>query len=149
MARNYRAEAEDHVRRVFLREKFGQRFSRERLQLSSGGVFDFDAVSEDEKIVCCISTSVGETSGGNPAMAKLSKMRSDVLYLLLLPGERQRAMVFTDAAMASLLRQEKENGRIPKDIEIFVSDIPTDIRDALYKRKQMPNTALEPTPTAR
>jgi hypothetical protein len=134
MARNYRAEAEDHVRRVFLRAKFGQRFSRERLRLSPGGTFDFDAVSDDEKIVCCISTSAGETSGGNRAVAKLSKMKADVLHLLLIPGEKKRVMAFTDSDMAVLLQEEKDNGRIPKDIEILVADVPPDIRDGLYKR---------------
>ena len=133
MSRNFRAEAEDYVRRVFLRERYGQRFSRERLCLSPGGMFDFDAVSEDEKIICCISTSVGVTSGGNPAVAKLSKMNADVLHLMLVPGEKKKIMAFTDADMATLLREEKENGRIPKDIEILVSNLPQDIHDGLYK----------------
>jgi hypothetical protein len=65
-------------------------------------MFDFDAVSEDEEIISCISTSVGVTSGGNRATSKLSKMRSDVLYLLLVPGKKRKVMVFTDAKMAAL-----------------------------------------------
>ncbi len=134
MPRNFRAEAEDHVRKIFLRATFGQRFSRERLKLAPGGVFDFDAVSEDEQIICCISTSVGETSGGNRAMAKLSKMRSDVLYLLLVPGDRRKVMVFTDTKMAAILQQEQNNGRMPQDVQILVSSLPQDIHDGLYSK---------------
>lgn len=135
MARNYRFEAEDHVRRFFLKEQFGIRFSRERIRLSPGGIFDFDAVSEDEKIICCVSTSVGETAGGNSAVSKLSKMKADVLNLLLVPGDKKKIMVFTDEKMAELLIKEKENGRIPNDIEILISSLPQDIYDGLYKKK--------------
>jgi hypothetical protein len=135
MQRNLRSEAEDYVRLTFLSQKYGQRFSRERLRLSPGGIFDFDAVSEDQQIVCCISTSAGETSGGNKATAKLSKMKADVLHLMLVSGEWVKIMAFTDAGMAMLLTKEKENGRIPLDIEILVSDLPKDIYDGLYKKK--------------
>lgn len=135
MARNFRSEAEDHVRRIFLREKFGMRFSRERLRLSPGGIFDFDAVSEDESIICCISTSVGETTGGNRATSKLSKMKADVLNLILVPGEKKKVMIFTDGDMAELLKEEQVNGRIPADIEILISDLPKDIHGGLYLRK--------------
>ncbi len=43
-------QVEDWIRRNWMPKKFGQKFHRERLQLSSGGVFDFDAVSADNKI---------------------------------------------------------------------------------------------------
>jgi hypothetical protein len=111
------------------------RFSRERLRLSPGGIFDFDAVSEDESIICCISTSVGETTGGNRATSKLSKMKADVLHLILIPGEKKKVMVFTDSDMASLLKGEQANGRIPSDIEILISNLPTDIHGGLYSKK--------------
>src|SRR6266404_9696240 len=58
-------EVEDWVRREWLPQEFGQRFSRERLKLTPGGFFDFDAVSADEKIVASISTSAARTATGN------------------------------------------------------------------------------------
>jgi hypothetical protein len=36
-------EVEDWVRREWMTTHFGERFSRERVPLSSGGVFDADA----------------------------------------------------------------------------------------------------------
>ncbi|HYT19398.1 MAG TPA: hypothetical protein VEW05_04110 [Candidatus Polarisedimenticolia bacterium] len=70
-------EVEDWVRREWLPKEFGQRFTRERLGLTSGGVFDFDAVSADEKIVASISTSAARTARGNLAVGKLTKIRSE------------------------------------------------------------------------
>ncbi|MBV9182901.1 MAG: hypothetical protein JO356_16450 [Acidobacteria bacterium] len=40
-------EVEDWVRLEWMPAQYGTRFSRERLRLRSGGVFDFDAVSKD------------------------------------------------------------------------------------------------------
>ena len=56
----------------------GMRFSRERLLLRSGGVFDFDAVSEDHSVVATISTSGYRTSRGKHAVGKILKLRSDI-----------------------------------------------------------------------
>jgi hypothetical protein len=47
-------EVEDWVRRNWMDKKYGQQFSRDRVKLSSGGVFDFDAVSQDGKIAAAI-----------------------------------------------------------------------------------------------
>jgi len=44
-------EVEDWVRRNWMPTQYGTKFSRERLRLRSGGLFDFDAVSEDHFIV--------------------------------------------------------------------------------------------------
>lgn len=70
-------EVEDWVRLNWMPQQFGQKFCRERLPLSSGGVFDFDAVSEDRKIVATISTSGAKTVTGKHAVGKLLKIRSE------------------------------------------------------------------------
>jgi hypothetical protein len=54
---------------------------------------------------------------------------------MLVPGEKRKVMAFTDADMARLLVEEQENGRIPSDIEIIVSGLPSDIHDGLYKKR--------------
>jgi hypothetical protein len=56
-------EVEDWVGRNWMLQHFGVKFSRERLPLESGGVFDFDAVSEDHSIVATIS-AWSKPSGG-------------------------------------------------------------------------------------
>jgi len=58
-------EAEDWVRRNWMAAQFGTKFSRERLPLRSGGVFDFDAVNEDRSTVATILTSGAKASGEN------------------------------------------------------------------------------------
>ena len=73
-------EVEDCVRREWMPNYFGKRFRRERLELSSGGVFDFDAVSDDESMVATISTSGAKTASGKQAVGKLLKIRSDMFF---------------------------------------------------------------------
>jgi len=55
-------EVEDWVRRNWMPTHFGKKFFREHLKIRSGGVFDFDAVSDDASIVGTISTSGSKTS---------------------------------------------------------------------------------------
>ena len=66
-----------------------QEIFRERLSIRSGGVFDFDAVSEDRSIVATISTSGSKTSGGKNAVGKILKLRSDMLFLTMVEAERR------------------------------------------------------------
>ncbi|MFV2045429.1 MAG: hypothetical protein ACC700_19630, partial [Anaerolineales bacterium] len=64
------AEVEDWVRMHWMPETFGMPFYRERIQLTSGGVFDFDAVNSDRSIVASISTSGATTASGKRAVGK-------------------------------------------------------------------------------
>src|SRR5271163_643988 len=91
-------EVEDWVRRNWLASHLGQRFARERLPLRSGGVFDFDAVSEDHSIVATISTSGSKTAGGKHAVGKILKLRSDMLFLTMVEAKR-RVVVLTENDM--------------------------------------------------
>lgn len=72
------SEAEDWIRREWLPGKFGARFRRERLRLLSGRVFDFDGVSEDDRIAVTISTGAAKTAGGKQGSGKLMKIRSGI-----------------------------------------------------------------------
>lgn len=91
------------------------------MRLSSGGVFDFDGVSEDKKMLVCISTSTARTSGGNHAAGKMMKIRSDLYFLLLANAER-RVAVFTDKGMYDAWAAEKANGRVPAHIEFALGE---------------------------
>ena len=92
-------EVEDWVRDNWMSGEFGCDFYRKRLTLSSGGVFDFDAVSQDGKIAACISTSGGKTARGKHAVGKLLKLRSDMLFLLLAKEPQKRIIVLTESDM--------------------------------------------------
>lgn len=120
-------EVEDWVRRNWMPSHFGTKFSRERLVLRSGGVFDFDAVSEDQSIVATISTSASKTSGGKHAVGKIFKLRSDMLFLTMVEAKR-RVIVLTERDMYDQCEKEAAGGRVPKEIEFVCALIPDDLR---------------------
>ena len=128
-------EIEDWIRREWLSGKFRQRFIKNTVRLTSGGMFEFDAVSVDESIVACISTSGLTTSGGKPGSGKKHKIRSDLFFLLLTPNSKQRLMVFTEQDMHEFWLKEQENGRVPRGVQFLIADIPMELREKLSRAK--------------
>jgi hypothetical protein len=124
-------QVEDCIRDHWLPERFGQEFHRKRLSLSSGGVFDFDAVSADRKIVVSISTSGATTASGKRAVGKLMKIRADMFFFLLLPEAERRIIVLTEPDMHELCESERTAGRVPDSIEFTPTDIPEELRSRL------------------
>jgi len=123
-------EVEDWVRRNWMASHFGTKFSRERLSLRSGGVFDFDAVSEDHLIVATISTSGSKTSTGKYAVGKMLKLRSDMLFLTMVATKR-RLIILTERDMFDQCEKEVTGGRVPPEIEFACATIPDDLRARL------------------
>lgn len=136
-------ECEDWVRQDWMRERFGQTFHRDRVRLTSGGVFDFDAVSADGKTVATISTSNARTSGGNLATGKLMKLRSDMLFLMLASPLRA-VIVLTERDMYELCEKEKEAGRAPRNIEFHHAPLPADLAAKLKVAKQVSSDEVSP-----
>ena len=132
-------EVEDWVRRNWMPSHFGMRFSRERLALRSGGVFDFDAVSEDHSIVATISTSGAKTSGGKHAVGKMVKLRSDMLFLTMVQAKR-RVIVLTERDMCDHCEKEAEGGRVPPEIEFACAIIPGELRVKLVAARLRAST---------
>lgn len=136
-------EVEDWVRRVWMPEHLGQTFSRERLPLSSGGVFDFDGVSADGSIAATISTSGGKTASGKHAVGKLNKIRSDMLFLLL-AGVERRLVVLTEPDMFDVCQKEIASGRVPSSIEFFLTEIPVALRERLTSARAAASKEVSP-----
>ena len=111
-------------------EQFASKFSRERLPIRSGGVFDFDAVSDDRTIVATISTSGSRTSGGKHAVGKILKLRSDMLFLTLVEAKR-RIIVLTERDMFLQCEKKYAGGRVPREIEFLCAQIPDALRTRL------------------
>jgi hypothetical protein len=120
---------------------YGVRFSRERLTLKSGGVFDFDAVSEDRSIVATISTSGAKTAGGKHAVGKILKLRSDMLFLILVEAQR-RIIVLTEQDMCDQCEKEAQWGRVPKEIEFVCAPIPEELRTRLVAARLIASREL-------
>jgi hypothetical protein len=136
-------EVEDWVRRAWMPEQLGQTFSRERLRLSSGGVFDFDGVSADGSIAASISTSGGKTATGKHAVGKLLKIRSDMFFLLLAEVER-RLVVLTEADMYDVCQKQIAAGRVPPSIEFFLAEIPVELRERLTSARAAASKEVSP-----
>jgi len=128
-------EAEDWVRCEWLPRQFNQQFRRERLRLTAGGVFDFDAVSADDSIVANISTSSGVTAGGKNPAAKIQKLRADMLFLLMIQAKK-RLIILTEKDMYELCRKEKVNGRVPNEIDFLLAELPDALAAALREAKR-------------
>jgi hypothetical protein len=123
--------------------KFGQTFRRERVRLSSGGVFDFDAVSTDDTVVASISTSGGKTSSGKLGVGKLHKLRSDMLFLMLAEAKR-RLMILTEPDMLELCEKERQGGRVPPGIEYFLAELPHDLARRLRDARDVASREVQP-----
>jgi hypothetical protein len=122
---------------------FGTRFRRERLTLRSGGKFDFDAVSDDDRIVATISTSNSFTAGGKHAVGKLMKLRSDMLFLSMAEAER-RVIVLTESDMYERCIAEKNGGRVPREVEFVLAQIPNELRLRLQSAKAASSKEVSP-----
>ena len=136
-------QVEDWVRKEWMPKHFGQKFSRERVNLTPGGIFDFDAVSDDETIVATISTSGATTSSGKNAVGKLLKIRSDMFFLLLVNAKR-RLVLLTELDMFELCNKEKKGGRVPPEIEFIHVTIPKELNSRLKAARETASNEIGP-----
>ncbi|PYO63146.1 MAG: hypothetical protein DMD28_03060, partial [Gemmatimonadetes bacterium] len=71
--------AEQWIREVWLPSVFRQTFRKQPVRLTSGGEFEFDAISSDRRVIVTVSTSRHHTNSGRRGAGKLNKIRSDIL----------------------------------------------------------------------
>ena len=135
--------AELWVTEKWLPQQFGQSFSEISLPLSSGGVFKFDAVSEDRRIIANISTSAEKTNRGKHGTAKIQKIRSDVFFLLLATAEC-KVMVLSERDMYDWWLAESVRGRVPNEIRFLHAVLPDELILALQASRR--RAAQEVTP---
>lgn len=140
---------EDWVREKWMPAKFARDFQRRRVDLATNGKgrFDFDAVAMDgqaAKIVASISTSGRSTASGKLGTGKLHKLRSDMLFLLLAKDVEQRLLVLTERDMYELCVKEQQEGRVPKEIEIHLAELPVDLADSLRVARETASREVSP-----
>lgn len=135
--------AEDWIRREWMPTQFGGRFGRERLKLSGGGNFDFDAVSADERCAAVISASTGKTASGRAALPKLMKIHSDILFLLMADLDR-RLVIMSDEGLHKLCSAEIAKGRMPPGVEFWHAALPAELEERLNLARKV--AADEVTP---
>jgi hypothetical protein len=113
--------------------------------LSSGGEFEFDAVSEDGAMLVSISTSQARMSSGKLGVGKLMKIRSDMLFHLLAEAPRN-VMVFTETCMQEQLLKEQEKGRTPEDMEFMLVELPRELAMELAASRRRSSREVRPSP---
>lgn len=136
-------EVEDWVRKNWMPITYGKKFRRERMKLRSGGLFDFDAVCDDDQIIATISTSSSFTSGGKHGVGKLMKLRSDMLFLCMAEAKR-RIVILTEKDMYDRCLAEKDGGRVPPEVEFALAEIPDELRGRLIKAKGVSSREVSP-----
>lgn len=136
-------EVEGWIRLNWLPDNLRHNFFSEKLPLTSGGVFDFDAVSEDKTIAISISTSGTRTARGKSGSGKILKIRSDMFFLLLC-NVKQRIVALTEKDMYEWWLKERERGRVPESIEFILVDIPEDLRRRLVSARSRSSGEVSP-----
>ena len=134
---------EDWVRREWMPSRYGQRFSRDRVDLTSGGVFDFDAVSADGTMVANISTSGYKTAGGNHGTGKMLKVRSDIFFLVLAKADR-KVVLLTERDMYEKWLSEADSGRVPHSVEFVHVEIPHELNLELEASRKAASREVTP-----
>jgi len=123
-------ECEKWIVDSWLPEKFGIPFRKQRLTMQGRGVFEFDAVSTDMKIIGNISTAPAFTYRGSIASGKKSKLRADCLMLALGSAET-KLMILTEMSMHELALKEQSEGRLPLDIKVCLVELPDYLKQKL------------------
>ena len=125
---------------------YGQPFAKGKLELTWGGLFEFDAVSEDSRIAVCISTSSSRTESGKLAYGKIQKIKADALYLLNARGLETRVLVFTERSMLEYFEQEGRAGRFPSEriLELRYIELPKELREKLERARLQASAEVSP-----
>ena len=140
---NVQRKVEDWVRKEWMKKFYGKNFYRDRIKLSSGGVFEFDAVSQDGDIIASISTSSAITATGRRAAGPLHKIRADILFLIMTSIER-KIIIFTEQNLYDVFMKEIKEGRVPRNIEFELVKIPNDMSMELKDARNIASKEVSP-----
>ncbi len=135
--------AEQWIRDTWLPGVFRQTFRKQRVRLTSGGEFEFDAVSSDRRVIVTVSTSRHRTSSGHRGAGKLNKIRSDILFLTLAKA-RRRIVVLTESDMFRTCQSQKTAGRLPRSVEFLLAKIPTRLASKLRRARRRSAREVSP-----
>lgn len=139
--------AETWIRDVWLRQQFCRRFRKQKLKLSSGGYFEFDAVSSDRQVIATVSTSRARTSSGHRGAGKMNKIRSDILFLSLRKA-RRRVVVLTERDMYRNCERQQGMGRLPGWVNFLLAPLPKPLAKSLRLARRKSSREVSPTRAA-
>jgi hypothetical protein len=115
-------------------------------RLAWGGAFNYDArvlKSGTLLAVYCLSCSQYKTTGGKGGAGKFNKIQGDILKMLGTECPR-KVLVFTGKTMLAKVQAEQKAGRLPRDIECELAELPPEL--AAIVQKISAESAKEVTP---
>jgi hypothetical protein len=128
----------------FLPKEFpGHHFSSAKVQLTSGGIHEFNAVSYNREIIVNITTSDARTASGKLAVGKLTKVRADMFFLMM-TNAHSKVLAFTQKSMYELCQRERELGRVPEAIKLMLVSLPEDLEERLAATKRKASNEVRP-----
>jgi hypothetical protein len=139
--------AAEWVRNKWLNEKFGKLFERKKCRLNTDAEVEFNAVSQDGRIIAFISTSTPLVPKGTVGRGKLSKVRSDALFLSMAEGKLERLLIYTDKEMRDFVAGEHRAGRLPENITVLHAALPGNLQtEVIASRKKASKELARATP---
>lgn len=109
-----------------LAERYGRGFVPRVLPLAPGGTHEFDAVSNDRRIVASIKANSGLTSGGNHPTGKVATCLNEVYFLTLVDAE-ERLLVLTNPDFHAIFIRATA-GQIARGIKVELLELPAEMQ---------------------
>ncbi len=113
-----------------LAERFGKPFRSEFLELSgvegAPANHEFDAVSDDRKVVCGIKTASWTTSGGKRGAGKIQGAYAELYFLDHVDAE-QKYLILTDSEFFKNLGRDSK-GKLPPNIGLLHCELPDELK---------------------
>jgi hypothetical protein len=123
-----KTKVEDYVR-SWLADKFGTPFHSEFLFLARvqnrAARHEFDAVSEDKKIVCAIKTASWTTSGGKRGSGKIQGAYAELYFLDHISAEATY-LILTDKIFFDNLSREIQ-GKLSEGLDLLFCELPDEL----------------------
>lgn len=118
-----------------LRDNYHQAFTSQVLELRTGGRREFDAVSEDNRIVASVKAHSGVTSGGKNPSAKINSALLEIYFLMLVPAD-ERVLILTNPEFFEIFSHSTK-GRVVPEVRVELMPLPPDMQaqvEAVTKR---------------
>jgi hypothetical protein len=136
-----RRVVETYVREQLAAE-FGQPFSATVLPLRPGGRHEFDAVSEDQRIVASVKAASGLTAGGRNPSGKIKDCLAELYYLSLVQAPIRRLVLTTPAFFEIFTRAIV--GAVASGIDVVCLPLPTEIQAEVDRVAAVASSEVSP-----
>jgi len=120
-------EVEPWVRNWLAQQFPGHHFSKQPLELTTGGKHEFDAVSQDKSIVAGIKGHSWKTRGGNLPSGKYAQLYQELYFLSLVKAVR-KFLILTNEDMYKDF-QDRSRGKVAEGVKIIFCQLPLDMRE--------------------